>query len=72
MKKKLFWILCILADLVLLVIGFIKSNFLISMLALGLILFIKQKSYPLLFQTFDEEWDKKRAAFKAKRRENYE
>ncbi|MFV0380780.1 MAG: hypothetical protein ACK5KR_00875 [Breznakia sp.] len=69
MREKSLWIICILFDLVLLVIGFIKHNFLISMMALALILVVKKKAYPLLFQKFDEEWDEKRATFKAKRSE---
>ncbi|GAA3010063.1 hypothetical protein GCM10019998_02720 [Tetragenococcus solitarius] len=67
-KGKICWTILVLLDAVLLLCGFIYKNWVLSLMALGLILMVRIFAYDLLFKSFDEKWDKKRKDYVRKER----
>ncbi|BAK95406.1 hypothetical protein TEHAL1_19040 [Tetragenococcus halophilus] len=67
--RKFCWIMVIILDLVLFTYGFIYKNWILSIIALGLILIVRLFAYDLLFKKFDEKWDKKHKNYKKRKKE---
>lgn len=67
-QQKLFWIAVILFDSGLLIYGFLAKNWVLSFLALVIVIAIKQYGYDLLFKQYDEDWDRKRQEYLEKKR----
>ncbi|MDN6146566.1 MAG: hypothetical protein L0J02_10315 [Tetragenococcus koreensis] len=68
--RKFCWIMVIILDLVLFTYGFIYKNWILSIIALWLILIVRLFAYDLLFKKFDEKWDKKHKNYKKKKEGN--
>lgn len=67
-QQNLFWIAVILFDLGLLIFGFLIKSWILSLLALTIILVVKRYGYNLLFRKYDDDWDYKRQEYLEKKR----
>ncbi len=68
-RRKFRWIMVLILDLVLFIYGFIYKNWILSTIALGIILIVRLFAYDLLFKKFDEKWDKKHKNYKKRKKE---
>lgn len=68
-RRKFRWIMVLILDLVLFIYGFIYKNWILSIIALGIILIVRLFAYDLLFKKFDEKWDKKHKNYKKRKKE---
>jgi len=68
--RKFCWIIVIILDVVLFIYAFIYKDWILSIIALGLILIVRLFAYDLLFKNFDEKWDKKHRNYKKKKEGN--
>ncbi|AYW46635.1 hypothetical protein LQF61_03485 [Tetragenococcus koreensis] len=71
MKKRAFyWKILIVLDVGLFLYGFIYKNWVLSLVALGLILMVRIFAYDLLFKSFDEKWDERHRNYTKKKEGN--
>lgn len=67
-KRKICWIILVILDVGLFICGFIYKSWVLSLLALGVILIVRTFAYDLLFKDFDKKWDKKYKIMTEKRK----